>query len=135
MNEMHIKHLSTSLKTIKTFIGKSVVHCFTGSEEEVKEYVEMGFHIGITGWICDDGRGKDLQQAVRHIPLDKLMIETDAPFLLPKNLSSKPKNKRNEPMFLPHIAKVVAKHMGVSEEEVIHHSTENATRFFSLPRI
>lgn len=123
------------LKKYPDLIERSVVHCFTGNEEEVKEYVEMGFYIGITGWICDDTRGKNLQQAVRHIPLDKLMIETDAPYLLPKNFSPKPNTRRNEPMYLPHIAKTIAHYIGVSEEAVIRHSTENATQFFALPKL
>lgn len=120
------------MKKHSDLIEQSVVHCFTGTEDEVKEYVSMGFHIGITGWICDERRGKELQKAVKHIPLDKIMIETDAPFLTPRNLKPKPKDGRNEPSFLPHIAKEIAKHMGVTEQEVVNHSTENAKRFFRL---
>ena len=77
----------------------AVVHCFTGTVEEVKTYLSMGFSIGVTGWICDERRGHSLREAVKHIPLDRLLIETDAPYLLPRNLENKPKNRRNEPAF------------------------------------
>ncbi|MED3662936.1 TatD family hydrolase [Ureibacillus sp. FSL K6-8385] len=111
----------------------SVVHCFTGDEEQVKKYVSMGFYIGLTGWICDERRGRDLQNAVKYIPLDRLLIETDAPYLLPRNLENKPKNRRNEPAFLPHIAKEIAKYMGVEPEIVAKHATENTRKLFNLP--
>ncbi|NLY80236.1 MAG: YchF/TatD family DNA exonuclease [Lysinibacillus sp.] len=113
----------------------SVVHCFTGNEEQVKKYVSMGFYIGVTGWICDERRGQDLQNAVKFIPLNRLLIETDAPYLLPRNLENKPKNRRNEPAFLPHIVKEIAKYMGVTPEEVVKHSTANARKLFSLPDV
>lgn len=111
---------------------KAVVHCFTGSIEEVKKYVSMGFYIGITGWICDERRGHDLQEAVKYIPLDRLLIETDAPYLLPRNMENKPKNRRNEPAFLPHIVKEISKYMGISAEDVAEHSTANARRLFGI---
>lgn len=113
----------------------SVVHCFTGNEEQVKKYVSMGFYIGITGWICDERRGQDLQKAVKFVPLDRLLIETDAPYLLPRNMENKPKNRRNEPAFLPHIVKEIAKYMGVTAEEVASHSTANARKLFNLTEI
>ncbi|WP_102693884.1 TatD family hydrolase [Rummeliibacillus pycnus] len=113
-------------------IEKSVVHCFTGNKTEVKELVFLGFHIGITGWICDERRGKELQEAVQYIPLDRLMIETDAPYLTPRTLKPKPKHGRNEPAFLPHIVGEIAKYMHVSPEEIIRHSIENTQRFFHL---
>lgn len=69
---------------------KAVVHCFTGTRAELAAYLDMGLYIGITGWICDERRGKHLQQLVRSIPLDRLMIETDAPFLTPRDLKEKP---------------------------------------------
>lgn len=112
--------------------GNAVVHCFTGTPEEVKTYLSMGFYIGVTGWICDERRGDSLREAVRYIPLDRLLIETDAPYLLPRNLEKKTKNRRNEPAYLPHIAREIAKYMCVTEEEVIRHSTENARKLFRL---
>lgn len=116
----------------KSLAEHAVVHCFTGNPSEVKKYVSMGFYIGITGWICDERRGQALQEAVKYVPLDRLLIETDAPYLLPRNLENKPKNRRNEPAFLPHIVREIAKYMGVSSEEVAEHSTKNARRLFRL---
>jgi len=119
----------------KDLTERAVVHCFTGDEEQVKKYVSLGFYIGVTGWICDERRGEALQNAVKYIPLDRLLIETDAPYLLPRNMENKPKNRRNEPAYLPHIAKEIAKYMGVSTEDVIQHATENTRRLFHLPDI
>lgn len=111
----------------------SVVHCFTGTVAEVKKYLAMGFYIGITGWICDERRGQALQEAVKYIPLDRLLIETDAPYLLPRNMENKPKNRRNEPAFLPHIAREIAKYMGVSPDDIAENATKNAKQLFQLP--
>ncbi|MEZ4437064.1 MAG: TatD family hydrolase, partial [bacterium] len=81
-----------------------VVHCFTGGPAEAEAYLALGLHIGVTGWICDDRRADELRAAVRHIPLDRLMLETDAPYLTPRDLRPKPKGGRNEPALLPHVA-------------------------------
>ncbi len=113
-------------------VRKAVVHCFTGSQAELKAYVDLGFYIGITGWICDERRGRHLRELVRTIPLDRLMIETDAPFLTPRDLAEKPKDGRNEPAFLPHILQAVAASMGKPAEDVARATTANAERFFSL---
>ncbi|MGN7764830.1 TatD family hydrolase [Paenibacillus sp. 22594] len=113
-------------------VQKAVVHCFTGSQSELKAYLEMGLYIGITGWICDERRGKHLRELVRMIPLDRLMIETDAPFLTPRDLQTKPKDGRNEPSFLPHILQAVARCTGKSIEEVAKATTETAAEFFGI---
>lgn len=114
---------------------KSVVHCFTGDEQQVKKYLSMGFYIGITGWICDERRGQDLQKAVKFIPLDRLLIETDAPYLLPRNMVNKPKNRRNEPAYLSHIVNEIAKYMNVDSEVIAQHATANTRKLFNLPEI
>ncbi|WP_138750906.1 TatD family hydrolase [Paenibacillus sinopodophylli] len=113
-------------------VKKAVVHCFTGTQSELKVYLEMGFHIGITGWICDERRGKHLRELVRMIPLDRLMIETDAPFLTPRDLKEKPAEGRNEPAFLPHILQAVARCIGKPEEVVAQATTATAAEFFSI---
>jgi TatD DNase family protein len=113
-------------------VQRAVVHCFTGSHSELKAYIEMGFYIGITGWICDERRGRHLRELVRMIPLDRLMIETDAPFLTPGDLQAKPKDGRNEPAFLPHILQAVARCTGRSIEEVAKATTETAVEFFGI---
>lgn len=116
----------------RDLIPRSVVHCFTGNEQQLKTYLSMGFYIGITGWICDERRGKELQKAVKQIPLNRLLIETDGPFLTPRTLKPRPKNDRNEPAFLPHIAEHLAKYMNVSVEEIAKHSTKNAETLFKI---
>lgn len=109
---------------------RSVVHCFTGSENVLEQYLELGFSIGITGWICDDKRGKDLQKAVKIIPLDRILIETDAPYLTPKNVSGL--SRINVPENIIYVARELARHMNVSEEELVKRARENTERLFSL---
>lgn len=113
-------------------VHKAVVHCFTGTQSELKAYLEMGLYIGITGWICDERRGKHLRELVRMIPLNRLMIETDAPFLTPRDLKEKPKGGRNEPAFLPHILQSIARCTGRTAEEVAKATTETAAEFFGI---
>ena len=113
-------------------IPRAVAHCFTGGETELREYIDMGLYIGITGWICDERRGAHLQEIVGLIPGDRLLLETDAPYLLPRSLKPKPKSRRNEPHHLREVLRVVARSMGRDEEDVARLSTENAERFFAL---
>ncbi|MFC0215829.1 TatD family hydrolase [Paenibacillus chartarius] len=113
-------------------VQRAVVHCFTGTLPELRAYLDMGFHIGITGWICDERRGKHLKELVRMIPLNRLMIETDAPFLTPRDLKEKPANGRNEPALLPHILQAVARCIGKPAEEVARATTETAAEFFGI---
>ena len=114
-------------------LSRAVAHCFTGEGESLREYLAMGLYIGITGWICDERRGKHLHDIVHIIPDDRLLIETDAPYLLPRTIQPKPKSRRNEPMYLPEVVKVVAEARGQAEEHVAKITTDNARRFFSLP--
>lgn len=113
-------------------VKQAVVHCFTGNRSELEAYLEMGFHIGITGWICDERRGRHLKELVRLIPLDRLMVETDAPFLTPRDLKEKPANGRNEPAFLPHILQAVARCVDRPAEEVAKATTKTAAAFFGI---
>jgi len=85
-----------------------VAHCFTGTVAQVQRYVELGLYVGVTGWICDERRGQSLREAVRHIPLERLLIETDAPYLIPRDLKPKPTSHRNEPQYLPAVLKRLA---------------------------
>jgi TatD DNase family protein len=110
----------------------AVLHCFTGTREELKAYLDMDLHIGITGWICDERRGTHLRELVREIPLDRLMIETDAPFLLPRAIPTKPKDGRNEPAFLPHVLQMVADCLGRPIVEVADMTTKAAGKFFQI---
>jgi TatD DNase family protein len=113
-------------------ISRAVAHCFTGEHESLREYVAMGLYIGITGWICDERRGMHLREIVSAVPDDKLMIETDAPYLLPRTISPRPKTRRNEPAYLPEVLKVVAEARGQSQEHVATITTDNAKRFFEI---
>jgi TatD DNase family protein len=100
------------LSSHRPSLNRAVVHCFTGDAAELHAYLALGCHIGITGWICDERRGQHLRDCVGIIPADKLMLETDAPYLIPRDLSPKPASNRNEPMYLRHIAEVVADCLG-----------------------
>lgn len=113
-------------------VARAVAHCFTGGAMELIDYLDLGLTIGITGWICDERRGGDLKNIVGQIPLDRLMIETDAPYLLPRTLDPKPKTRRNEPMYLREILRVLAEAMGQPESVIASATTENAERFFAL---
>ncbi len=113
-------------------ISRAVAHCFTGEDESLREYLAMGLWIGITGWICDERRGAHLQEIVSEIPDDRLLIETDAPYLLPRTLNPKPKSCRNEPAYLTEVLHVVARARGQSEQHVAKITTENAVKFFAL---
>ncbi len=109
-----------------------VLHCFTGNREALHAYLDLGLHIGITGWVCDERRGQELQALVKEIPADRLLLETDAPWLLPRDLPQPPKSKRNEPAFLPHIAARVAALRGESLETLAEQTTANARVLFHL---
>lgn len=118
-------------------LSTCVVHCFTGSSTELKKYLEMGMYIGITGWVSNKDKGADLRAAVKHIPLDKIMIETDAPFIAPRNAvaedGSRVRINRNEPELLHLVLSELAYCMGVTVDELAKASTENAHRFFRIP--
>lgn len=107
-----------------------VVHCFTGQAHALEAYLALGAHIGITGWICDDRRGAHLRDLLRIIPEDRLMLETDAPFLLPPSLRPQRKDGRNEPAHLSHVLTTVARALDRTPAEVAAQTTANACRFF-----
>ncbi len=113
-------------------LGPAVVHCFTGTREELYDYLDRDWYIGITGWLCDERRGQHLRELVRDSPANRLMIETDAPYLLPRTLKPMPKDRRNEPKYLPHILEELARDRGESPETTADLVTENTLRFFAL---
>lgn len=116
----------------KTLVG-GVTHCFTGNAHELTAYLDLGFAIGITGWICDERRGAHLLPLMREIPADRLLLETDGPYLLPRDLSPKPASRRNEPAYLPHITEVVARARGESVTALARSSTAATRKLFGLP--
>ncbi len=124
------------IKIWRSRLTGGVAHCFTGTTDEALAYLELDLHIGITGWLCDERRGSSLQQAVKKIPLDKLMIETDAPYLmprdLPENLSKTLQDRRNEPLVLPHVCDALARFKNEDPDKVATQTTQVANAFFKL---
>jgi TatD DNase family protein len=127
--------LAETIARFRPRLPRAVVHCFTGGEDEAARYLDLGLHIGVTGWICDDRRGGDLRRSVRRIPADRLMIETDAPFLLPRDLprEERPGDGRNEPRFLRRVLDAVAAARGEPADEVERATDATARAFFGLP--
>jgi TatD DNase family protein len=120
------------LAPLRARLAGGVAHCFTGGPPELTTYLDLGLHIGVTGWVCDERRGAELRAAVPLIPLDRLLVETDAPYLLPRDLLPKPKDRRNEPQFLSHVVARVAALMNEPVEVVARATTANAERLFGL---
>ena len=114
-------------------LGPAVVHCFTGSREELFDYLDQDWHVGITGWLCDERRGLHLRELVKSIPANRLMIETDAPYLLPRTVKPPPSHRRNEPMYLAHIVEELARDRGESLADVAAATSATARGFFGLP--
>ncbi len=110
---------------------RSVVHCFTGDRATAECYLSMGFYIGVTGWICDDRRAGKLREAVRAIPPERILLETDAPYLVPRNVPGL--SRTNVPENIVHVARELAKYMKISEEELIGAAKENTERLFGIP--
>lgn len=121
------------LRAHRDHLPAAVVHCFTGEKRSLYAYLDMDLHIGMTGWICDERRGTHLHELVRDIPAGRLMLESDAPYLLPRTL--RPRPRHNEPAFLPEVLHEVARHRGESPEALAAHSTACARRFFDLPAV
>lgn len=134
---LHERSASTdTLAILKNYVQhenfRGVVHCFThGSLDILRQYLDLNLYVGITGWVCDDRRGKDLAKIVSHIPLNRLLIETDAPFLIPRT-HPKPWPNHNEPSLLPYVVKKLAECYSTSTDEIAKHSTENAKTLFKI---
>lgn len=109
---------------------KGVVHCFTGNKKMLDTFLSYDLFIGITGWVCDDVRGEQLQKLIKYIPDDKLMIETDAPYLTPKNLPKGISRGRNEPAFLKYVAMKIAEIKNINEEALMSLTSGNVKSLF-----
>lgn len=120
------------LKSRREELSDVVVHCFTGNQQELHAYLDLDCHIGITGWICDERRGSHMKTFLGDIPQNRLMIETDAPYLKPRNLRPKVKSHRNEPRWLPWILGTLAACRNEHPRVLAKATTQNARRFFSL---
>jgi len=123
------------LSEYRSVLPKGVAHCFTSGAMELETYLDLGLAIGITGWICDERRGHHLQSLVARIPAGRLLLETDGPYLVPRDLKPAPPGRRNEPMFLPHIAAVVAQHRGETVEVCATHTSAASMALFGLPAL
>lgn len=111
-------------------ISYGIAHCFTGDRRQLQAYLDLGLYIGITGWLCDERRGQALQQAIHYIPADRLILETDAPYLLPRTV--RPRPKRNTPALLPAIAAEVARLTGRELAEIAAQTYANSCRLLQL---
>ena len=117
-------------KRHRNICKNAVVHCFTGNKNTLETYLDMGFFIGITGWICDERRAEALREAVSVLPLDRVMLETDAPYLIPRNVSGI--GRINFPVNIQYVARTLAEYMHVPEAELISHAKENTKKFFGI---
>jgi TatD DNase family protein len=121
------------LKEYLPGICGGVAHCFTGNKTELSDYLDMGLYIGITGWICDERRSDDLRESLAYLPLERILLETDAPYLLPRDLEDKPTGRRNEPSSLPHILEITAHYMRQPAASIAEAATRNTENLFRLP--
>lgn len=121
-----------ALRAVRSDLAGGVAHCFTGGRRELEDYLELDLHIGVTGWVCDERRGGELRDALPHIPLDRLLLETDSPYLLPRDLRPIPPSRRNEPAHLKHVLERVAAGMDRPVATVARAATANAVRLFRL---
>ena len=121
------------IREVRDQLSRLVVHCFTGTQKELHECLDYDCFIGITGWICDERRGTQMLDYMKDIPANRLLIETDSPYLKPRNLRPRVKTHRNEPQWLPWIAAALAGSRGETVEALAAYTTENARRFFNLP--
>ena len=121
------------MKGFEGRIGPAVVHCFTGTREELFDCLDRDWHVGITGWLCDERRGLHLRELVRHIPANRLMIETDSPYLLPRTVRPAPSHRRNEPMYLAHIVEELARDRGEAVGATAAATVATSREFFRLP--
>lgn len=122
----------TILKPYFNKVPAMVSHCFTGSKEELKQCLAADMYIGITGWLCDERRGQSLRDIVNMIPLNRLLIETDAPYLTPRTIKPKPKSSRNEPSYLPYVLNELSSLMGIDPEDIACQTSLNARQVFNL---
>ena len=110
----------------------AVVHCYTDDLTTLEHLLDLGCYIGVTGWIADERRAEKLRNAVTHLPLNRVLIETDAPYLLPRTLRPKPKNGLNQPAYLPHIAEQLAIYMNTDVNTLIASALENTLDLFQI---
>ncbi len=126
------KRFADIVKAYRDDMSDLVVHCFTADKESLYRYLDLDLHIGITGWVCDERRGTHLHPLLNDIPGNRLMIETDCPYLLPRTLKPKPRSRRNEPAFLGEVVNMIAQQTNRTPEQVAGQTTATALKFFRL---
>jgi len=120
---------------LKPFLGKvpaMVSHCFTGNKKELEQCLAADMYIGITGWLCDERRGQELRDIVSLIPLNRLLIETDAPYLTPRTIKPRPKSSRNEPSYLSYVVDQLSVLTAIDPKEIACQTSLNAEKVFNL---
>jgi len=122
----------TELKPFLNKVPAMVAHCFTGNKEELQQCLAAGMYIGITGWVCDERRGTALQDIISLIPLDRLLIETDAPYLTPRTIRPRPKSSRNEPSYLSYVLEKISDVIGVDQQDIACQTNLNTRKVFNL---
>jgi len=104
---------------------RGVIHCFTGTWEQAQKYMSLGFYIGINGIIFKF----NIDEVIKQTPLDKILVETDCPYLTP---TAEGKDARNEPLFVKHVIQRIAELKGISFDEVASATTDNAKKLFKI---
>ncbi len=125
-------HMELYENLIDFKVNKGVLHCFTEDKKTMRQYLDLNLYIGITGWLCDPQRGQELREAVKYLPIESLLVETDAPYLLPKDLAIKPKDRINLPQFLPHIVQRIAEIKKIEIESLVAQIYRNTLNCFGL---
>lgn len=120
------------LKEFRPHLSNALLHCFTGTQKELITYLDMDLHIGITGWVCDERRGTELASIVPLIPDNRIMIETDSPYLLPRSMRPKPKSSKNVPCYLPYISEYIAKLRKQEPKIFAQHCYQNSLHYFNI---
>lgn len=120
------------VKEYRPHLSGALLHCFTGTHAQMEAYIELDLHLGITGWVCDERRGQELAELVPFIPKERLLIETDSPYLLPRSMRPKPKSSKNKPEYLPYIAQYIANLRGENAAEFAKQCYQNSLAFFNL---
>lgn len=108
--------------------NNAVVHCFCGNNNNMKKYLDLGCYLGFTGWISDKRRNADVIEAIKYIPEDKILIETDAPYLTPFNMPIRP--RRNEPAYLKYVLESIAEIKNIDVNELHFVIRNNIQQFF-----
>lgn len=128
-----IRILTNAKKSYPNLTG--VIHCFTGDSKTMKSYLDLGFSIGITGWICDERRNLKLLEAIKTLPLDRLLIETDAPWLAPKAFLYDYDTTFSEPAALPYIIEAIANNTNYSYDSIVKETNQNTKKMFNFKRV